>query len=112
MKLTECSDLIKMQHLIGISIQSADGGERYTGVLLFEPEPRWHFFAINVFLELDRDFFSKNKMDFMRPKTIIPCENYQQAKSQMDFLMSHKKPNNSWQTELLSNLMKQLWREA
>lgn len=104
--LKTCAELEKLLHVVDIAIQNKQG-RAYQAKLIFKPCLQYHFCQIDIYLEVDADFFLENNLPFKRPKTNIYCENCDSAFHQMGVIISGN-TNEDWRARTLMELTAQL----
>lgn len=102
-----CEEVSKLLHLIDVMIQSPRG-TAYQGKIIFKPSPKYHYCPIDVYLEVDADYFLENNLPFKRPKTTVDCDNCDSAFHQMEVIISGN-TNEDWRAKTLMELTMQLY---
>ena len=90
-----------------IAIQKSER-RSYQAKLIFKPNPQYNYCPIEIFLEVDADFFLENNLPFKRPKTTVYCENCDSAFHQMAVIISGN-TNEDWRARTLLELTTQLY---
>ena len=102
-----CGELLKLIHVVDVAIQNTQG-KAYQSKLIFKPKPQYNYCPIEIFLEVDADFFLENNLPFKRPKTLVYCENCDSAFHQMTVIISGE-TNEDWRARTFMELTMQLY---